>query len=101
MSDAITDLETKQLFIFRTYLIAEDLVQWPIGLHKTVHSSQPQTQETVVDALHQYYLRHNEDWVPDVAAEMTGHLRAASWDTGRPICLTVNSTSVFTRMQPV
>lgn len=56
-----------------TYFIAEDLVQRPTSLHQTVHASQPQAQEAVVDALHQHNLRHNEDRVPDVATEVTGH----------------------------
>lgn len=54
--------------------ITEDLIKWPTALHKAVHSSQPQTQKAVVDTLHQHYLTHNEDWVPDVAAEVAGHL---------------------------
>ena len=58
-----------------TYTIAEDLIQGPIGVHQTVHSSQPQAQEAVVDALHQHNLTHNEDGVPDVAAEVTGHCK--------------------------
>lgn len=53
--------------------IAKDLVQRPAGLYQAVHSSQPQAQEAVVDALHQRDLTHNEDRVPDVAAEVTGH----------------------------
>lgn len=57
-----------------TYFIAKDLVQWPISLHQTVHSCQPQAQEAVVDALHQHNLTDDEDWVPDVATEVTGHL---------------------------
>lgn len=56
-----------------TYVIAEDLVQWPTSLHQTVHSSQPQAQKAVVDALHQHNLTHNEDRVPDVATKVTGH----------------------------
>lgn len=59
--------------MFHTYFITEDLVQRPISLHQTVHSCQPQSQEAVVDALHQYYLTHNEHWVPDVATEVTCH----------------------------
>lgn len=63
--------------------IAEDLVQWPTTLHEAVYSSQPQAQEAVVYALHQYDLTHNEDWVPDVATEVTGHdwrmLHSQAW----------------------
>lgn len=43
-------------------------------MNQTVHSGQPQAQEAVVDALHQQDLTHDEDWVPDVAAEVTGHV---------------------------
>lgn len=53
--------------------IAKNLVQWPTTLHEAVHSSQPQAQEAVVDALHQHNLAHDEDRVPDVAAEVAGH----------------------------
>ena len=56
-----------------TYFIAENLVKWPIDLNQTVHSSQPEAQEAVVDALHQHNLTHNQDRVPDVATEVAGH----------------------------
>ena len=60
----------------RTHLITEDLVQRSVGLYETIHSSQPQTQKAVVDALHQHNLGQDEDRVPDVAAEMTAHSNA-------------------------
>lgn len=56
-----------------TYFIAEDLIQWPTSVHQTVHSSQPEAQETVVDALHQRNLAHDENRVPYVATEVTAH----------------------------
>lgn len=56
-----------------TYFIAEDLIQWPTSLDQAVHSSQPEAQKAVVDALHQHNLAHNKDRVPYVATEVTGH----------------------------
>lgn len=43
-------------------------------MDQTINTSQPQTQEAVVDALHENNLRDDEDRIPDVAAEMTAHL---------------------------
>lgn len=43
-------------------------------MDQTINASQPQTQEAVVDALHENNLGDDEDWIPDVAAEMTAHL---------------------------
>ena len=57
----------------QTYFIAEDLIKWPTTSYKAAHSSQPQAQEAIVDTLHQHNLTHNEDWVPDVAAEVADH----------------------------
>lgn len=73
LRERICDTKMHTHAYLKTYLIAEDLVQWPTTLHKAVHSSQPQAQKAVVDALHQHDLAHDEDRVPDVATEMSGH----------------------------
>lgn len=43
-------------------------------MNKAVYSSKPQAQKAVVDALHQHNLTDDEDWVPDVAPKVAGHL---------------------------
>lgn len=55
-------------------LVTEYLVEWSTGMDQTINTSQPQTQEAVVDALHENNLGDDEDWIPDIAAEMTAHL---------------------------
>lgn len=64
--------------------VAEHLVQWAATLYESVHPGQPQAQEAVVDALHEHDLTHDEDRVPDVAAEV-GHgwlvFHAEAWRT--------------------
>lgn len=66
------------------HLITEYLVKGSTGLYQTINTSQPQTQEAVVDGLHQNNLRQDEDRIPDVAAEMTGHLAVDVRDKTRP-----------------
>lgn len=53
-------------------------------MDQTINTSQPQTQEAVVDALHENNLRDDEDRIPDVAAEMTAHLAGEEGDNTRP-----------------
>lgn len=60
------------------YVIAKHLVQWTTYLRQAVHSCQPQSQEAVVDALHEEDLAHDEDRVPDVTAEVTSHVGLGS-----------------------
>lgn len=55
------------------HLIAENLVERSVGLHEAIDPREPQSEEAVVDALHQDNLRHNENWIPDVAAEVACH----------------------------
>lgn len=49
-------------------------------MDQTINTSQPQTQEAVVDALHENNLGDDEDWIPDIAAEMTAHLAGDEGD---------------------
>ena len=87
---------TDRTYYTVTHFIAEDLVQWSTSWHQTVHSGQPQAQEAVVDALHQHNLAHDENWVPDVATEVTGHFATrtgAKDDNSWPKMLPANPSS--------
>lgn len=57
----------------RPHLVAEDLVEGGPGPAQGTEEGEPEPERAVVARLQQHHLRHDQRWVPHVAAELRRH----------------------------